>query len=140
MGILVLYSATMSTSSIYFIKQVIWVISGYLLMIMLSFIKPKYYYNLSFPFYILSLLLLLFVLMFSYAGVHRWINLGIMRLQPSEIAKLSVILMLAKYIQRRKFELYSHSDAFNMFIIAMIPAILVFIEPIWEPLRFSLFY
>ncbi len=128
-GLLILYSATLSVSSAYFIKQSFWTLLGIIVMLLLSFIKPKVYYNLSVPFYVLSLLLLLFVLLFSYAGVHRWINLGFIRLQPSEIAKLALILMLAKYVQGRKFAIYSHKVAFNMFFLSIIPMGLVLIEP-----------
>lgn len=57
--------------------------------------------RLVYPFYgvMLILLALVFVIGHSGGGSQRWINLGFFRLQPSEPAKLAIVLLMAKYFQ-----------------------------------------
>ena len=57
--------------------------------------------RLAYPFYGVMLLLLILVVIVGHSGggSQRWINLGFFRLQPSEPAKLAIVLMMAKYFQ-----------------------------------------
>src|SRR5258705_2538093 len=70
---------------------------------MFAAISFDYHYidRLAYPFYGTMLLLLLLVLIVGHSGggSQRWINLGIFRLQPSEPAKLAIVLVMAKYFQ-----------------------------------------
>jgi len=66
-------------------------------------ISFDYHYidRLDYPFYGLMLLLLILVVIVGHSGggSQRWINLGFFRLQPSEPAKLAIVLIMAKYFQ-----------------------------------------
>ncbi len=128
-GLLVLYSATRSTNPIYFTKQFIWDMIGIFIMFVLAYMKPKFYYNISIPLYILSIILLILVFFVSFHGVHRWIDLKLFRIQPSEIAKLSLILILARYVQHRRFSVKSYRDFFYMILLTLPLLGLVLIEP-----------
>jgi rod shape determining protein RodA len=57
--------------------------------------------RLAYPFYgtMLFLLVLVIVIGHSGGGSQRWINLGFFRLQPSEPAKIAIVLLMAKYLQ-----------------------------------------
>jgi rod shape determining protein RodA len=57
--------------------------------------------KLAYPFYSAMLLLLILVLFVGHSGggSQRWINLGFFRLQPSEPAKLAIVLVMVKYFQ-----------------------------------------
>ena len=90
----------------YFIsRQIVWVILGVLSMLLASRIQISLLYKLSGPLYLATLLLLLLVLIVGFVGngAQRWIKIGPLTLQPSEIAKLTLVLLLARY--------FSHTDA-----------------------------
>src|SRR4029077_4719005 len=58
--------------------------------------------RIAYAFYGVILLLLASVLLFGHSGggSQRWINLGFFRLQPSEPAKIAIVLVMAKYFQQ----------------------------------------
>ena len=64
--------------------------AAFLLMIAVAQIPPRYYAKLSVYLYILGLILLVLVELFGdiSKGAQRWLNLGIVRIQPSEIFKV----------------------------------------------------
>ncbi len=81
--------------------------------------------------YLLMLLLLLLVIglgVVGDAGAQRWINLGI-RVQPSEIGKIIVIITLSTYLAKRYTQMDRLSTVFGSLIHVGIPAGLVFIQP-----------
>lgn len=82
-------------------RQVIWLGLG--LIAMFTAVAFDYHYldRLAYPFYGAMLLLLLLVLFVGHSGggSQRWINFGFFRLQPSEPAKLAIVLVMAKYLQ-----------------------------------------
>ena len=87
----------------YFIKrQAIWLALGIAVMIISSRIKLSLYKRIAIPFYLLSLLLLVLTLIIGYSGngAQRWISVGPLTIQPSEVAKLSVVLVLARYFDK----------------------------------------
>lgn len=68
-------------------------------MLIIAFIHLKYWYWLSYPLWIMGFVLLLIVELLGQVGMgaQRWINLGFMNLQPSELMKIAVIMSLARY-------------------------------------------
>jgi len=85
----------------------------------------------AWPFYLFSLSLLIFVfLMPARLGAHRWISLGGgFNIQPSEIAKLAVILMLARFFANNRPEFISKGRLLQVFLIVGIPFALILKEP-----------
>lgn len=84
----------------YFIKrQSVFLILGVGVMFLFSRISPDTVKALTVPLYFLTLVLLILVLLIGFTGngAQRWIRIGPLTVQPSEIAKLALILMLAKY-------------------------------------------
>lgn len=86
---------------------------------------------LSVGLYIASVAALVFVLLFGDAtyGSRRWIEVGGTPIQPSEIAKLVVIVALAKYFSDREEAIRTWRVLLTSLVIAAIPAALVFAEP-----------
>lgn len=106
-GLLMLWSAsaaqsqydTLYTSSVRYLgRQGLCAILGLGAMVLFSRVDTKVWYRLALPVYIAGIVLLLSVLFFGTAvnGAKRWISLGPVRFQPSEIAKFSEILFLAR--------------------------------------------
>lgn len=102
-GLIALYSATTSTEFGEFKKQIIWIIIGIPLLLMMMFIDYKILARFSVVFYIISLILLLFVLFTSKVnGASSWFNIGAFSLQPAEFAKITVILFLANIMSKMR--------------------------------------
>ena len=108
----------------YLIKQIIFIIIG----IILLFIFKKINYNNikkhSLIFYIISILLLIYVLFFGRKinGSKSWINIVGLSFQPSEFAKISLLICIDKYIKTKYGILKS-------IILLVIPSILTFLQP-----------
>lgn len=86
----------------------------------------------SYLFYVLILLLLGYALIFGHtiAGTQRWINLGFFNLQPSEPAKLVMIIVLAHYYSLRwQPEGYSLRKLIAPIILTAVPFLLIAAEP-----------
>ena len=123
----------------YFIKkQLIWLAIGFVAMYAGSRVNWKYLKNLSPHFYIFTLLLLVLVLVIGFVGngAKRWISIGPLTIQPSEIAKLTMIMMLAYYfdvyekmatMQKKDLKTFVYGT-FYPCIIMIVPIILVMLQ------------
>lgn len=69
------------------------------LMLGLALVSLRWWYRMAYPVYFLALLLLVCVELFGYTamGATRWLDIGITRIQPSEIMKIGVVLALARW-------------------------------------------
>jgi rod shape determining protein RodA len=107
---------------------------GLVLMLVLALTPLKVWAALAFPAYFATLVLLIMVDQFGVAGggAQRWIRIGGMMLQPSELAKLSVTMALARYYHSALSTnnqvpgLMTHFGALG---IILIPAAFVFKQP-----------
>lgn len=106
-GLVMLYSASYAQSQYdtgytqstrYLQKQGLCALIGLVAMVMLSRIPPEFWLRWAWVLYGISIALLLSVLLFgqSVNGARRWINIGGLQFQPSEIAKFTLILLFAK--------------------------------------------
>lgn len=93
-----LYDTGYTVSTRYLQKQAICGIIGVAAMIILSYIRPAFWFRMAWPLYGVSIVLLLSVLLFgeSVNGAKRWINIAGIQFQPSEIAKFTMILLFAR--------------------------------------------
>src|SRR4051812_10502367 len=93
------------THNPYFGKEVIFVFLGIALMVLFSFFNYRYFKNNSgvvLSFYILALILLVMPFFFhSIRGVKSWIVIGGFTIEPAELVKLMLVILLAKYFSQR---------------------------------------
>ncbi|WP_157990912.1 peptidoglycan glycosyltransferase MrdB [Candidatus Erwinia haradaeae] len=103
---------------------------GVCVMITMAQISPRVYENWAPFLYIISIILLILVSLFgqSSQGAQRWLDLGIIRFQPSEIAKITVPLMTARFINRDICPPRVINIIITLIVI-LIPALLVFLQP-----------
>jgi rod shape determining protein RodA len=105
-GLFNIYSATYSASdnqvSKIFYSQLTWVGIGLLFTIAAIVIDYRFLEKAAWVFYIILCLMLLYILVAGKAvyGAKRWLDLGFMRFQPSEVMKLVMIIILAKYFSK----------------------------------------
>lgn len=128
-GLFVLYSAGNEHRSLV-ISQVIHFIMAITVMIAVAQISPQWLMRWTPWFYALSLVLLFVVLLTGHAakGAERWINLAGFRFQPSELAKLSIPMMLAWYYDRRHLPV-TFSDLLISAAIILVPTAMVMKQP-----------
>ncbi|MBE0478500.1 putative lipid II flippase FtsW [Candidatus Aerophobetes bacterium] len=116
------------------INQLKWFILGLCLLFLVSKIDYHFYQKLDrvIVFFIILLLVSVFVpgLGKEIRGTHRWITVGFFQFQPSELAKLGVIIYLASSVIRKKDKIDSFIGGFlPYFMILSLIFFLVMIEP-----------
>ncbi|MDH3588553.1 MAG: rod shape-determining protein RodA [Gammaproteobacteria bacterium] len=129
MGIFVLYSASGQDSEIVVKQAVRFGIS--LLTLFLVAQVPPHFLRLWAPwFYLLALLLLLSVLITGDIGkgAQRWLDLGFVRFQPSEIMKLALPLVAAWYLHQRQLPPTLQSTLV-VAVLVLVPTVLIGMQP-----------
>jgi len=98
-GFLMLFSVAGGSLEPWAKLQMIRFSFGFLLMLIIAFVPIWFWRNISGLAYFMSIVLLVIVEFYGVAGMGavRWIDLGFMRLQPSEIVKVTVVMFLASY-------------------------------------------
>ncbi len=101
-GFLALFSAGGGHLDPYASKHIVRFSVGFVGMLITAFISIRYWRALAWPLYGLSLVMLLYVDIRGHIGMgaQRWINLGFIQLQPSELMKITMVLALAAYYER----------------------------------------
>ena len=135
-SILNLYSATYAIRDVggsrIFMKQFYWFLIGFsVFLVMITF---NYYYleRLAYPAYFFTVALLIIVLLVGkvMSGSQRWLSLGPIVFQPSELAKISMVLVLAKFFSDRgDAEEYRLRDLWQPFVLILVPCALILKEP-----------
>ena len=107
MGLLTLYSAVTvevsSSQQILCLKQLVWYSCGLIIMILTFLLNYKVINRFSIGIYIINIFLLISVLMFGkmVGGARRWLVIGQIAIQPSELIKIAVIIILASYYSKQ---------------------------------------
>ncbi|MGD8239766.1 MAG: putative peptidoglycan glycosyltransferase FtsW [Armatimonadota bacterium] len=104
---------------------------GIVLMLLLSLLPPRCFHAVARPGLLVALGLLVAVLIWgtSQGGSRRWLQLGPVLFQPSEIAKMALVLYLARFLGDRWHEVRSFSICIRAVIITGAVCVLVALEP-----------
>jgi len=136
LGILTLYSAMQGSAPEGGMpphqKQLIWWGLGLIGILVVILIDYRHMEHYAYAIYAFSLLLLVYVLVMgrSISGAKRWIELGPISFQPSELIKITMLLALAKYFHHRaKQGRYNLFELVVPFLIFLVPFVLVLLEP-----------
>jgi len=131
-GLATLYSAAGGNMSPWASNQAIRFVPLFGLMFAVSMVPVSAWMRFAYPFYGATLGLLLIVELFGKIGMgaQRWIDLGFIRLQPSEFMKLAVVLTLARFFHRTP-AMYTSNPAVVLVAASIIavPAGLVMLQP-----------
>ncbi|WP_227738445.1 FtsW/RodA/SpoVE family cell cycle protein [Thermotoga maritima] len=122
-GLATLRSATYGENEQLFTRQIVWDIAGFSLMFLVLFIKDRTIRNFSIILYVFSVVLLAALLVKGtpIGGSKRWFRVMGFSFQPSDFAKLSLIVLLPYLLEKRWF--------WRSFFLTVVPAVLIFLEP-----------
>ncbi|MCK9374886.1 MAG: rod shape-determining protein RodA [Syntrophobacterales bacterium] len=134
MGIVNLYSAgyNRGEGTPLYVKQLYWLAVGLGMLFVTLIYDYRHLEKLAYPIYILSILMLLAVMFGGKVvyGSRRWLALGPVSFQPSELAKIGIILALATYFSRRpRTESMRLKDLLVPGLLVMIPVALIIKQP-----------
>jgi len=134
-GVVNIYSSTYPHSGSgtpLYLKQAYWLIMGFGFLILTLSFDYRTFVRYAYPFYILCLVLLVMVMIIgrTTSGSQRWIQLGFISFQPSELAKIALILGMTRFFtENENLQGYALRDLGIPFILMGIPTLLVFRQP-----------
>jgi len=131
-GVISMYSSDGGQFSYHTISHIVRFGVFFLLMLVLSFVRIKFWYSLGYFIYISIVLLLIYAAFFgiTVSGSQRWISLYFVNLQPSELMKISIIIFFAKFYHR--MQITSVNTFRNLLIpvvVLIVPVFLVLSQP-----------
>jgi len=93
------------------------------LMLVVAVVDLKFWYRAAYPIYVIAFLLLVLVEVRGFIGMgaQRWIDLGVIQLQPSEVMKVAAVLALARYFHNVSI------DEIGKPLLLLVPAGLVLV-------------
>lgn len=135
LGVLNIYSSTYphpeGVTPLY-LKQVYWLVLGFGVLFLILALDYRTLIRYGYPFYIFCLCLLVLVMVIgrTTSGSQRWLPLGFISFQPSELAKIGLILVMARFFTEKELaQGYSLRDLAIPFLLLALPALLVFKQP-----------
>jgi len=136
LGLVALYSAVASGTpmpqKMIFIKQLIWYGAGLYVMVITFLINYKIFDRWAIAIYLTSISLLICVLFFGKygGGAKRWLMLGPISIQPSELAKIAVIIILARFYSKlTDTKGFTLRELIKPLIFTLIPFALIVKQP-----------
>ncbi len=128
-ALVILYSAS-GQNMHYVQKQMIHFVIGFIVMITLAHIPPRHFAQWAPVLYTVGLLLVYLVLVTGTVskGAQRWLDLRLIKFQPSEVMKLAVPLMLARFLDQKLLPIGWKDMAISGLII-LVPAIPIILQP-----------
>ncbi|GMV37949.1 MAG: rod shape-determining protein RodA [Fimbriimonadales bacterium] len=130
-GIAAVYSSVQANGSAVFRKHLLWVAIGMSGAVVFALVPPRFWVTHWRKLYVLAIAMLAVVLIagVNVGGAQRWIELGPVQFQPSELAKLLLIITLGRLLAYHT----SHSGPLATFWLSLlhiaVPAALVFKQP-----------
>lgn len=134
MGLISIYSATFDAgTSVYFKKQLVYAGVGFTLALVCYFLPERWIREFSYAMYGVGILMLIAVLIPGIGkvvnGQQCWIQIGGFTFQPSELAKVTTLLALARYISEKGVDVKTIRDLAVIAGIILLPIALVMGQP-----------
>ena len=131
-GFAMLYSVAGGSLSPWATPQIFRFLAGFVILVVVSVVDIRTWLSLAYPFYGASLVLLIGVVIAGHVGkgAERWITLGPLGLQPSELMKISLVLALARFLHGKSVEDISRPLNLGLALAMIgIPAVFVVLQP-----------
>ena len=133
-GFAMLYSAANGSLSPWAGKQMIRFAGSVAMMIVVSMIDIRFWRKTAYPLYVIAFVLLVLVELHGRVGMgaQRWIEIGPIQIQPSEVMKIAIVLVLARYFHGLSMEEVARPLPLRLIppvLLALAPAALVMKQP-----------
>jgi len=134
-GILFIYSSGITSSGIQvsdeYVKQIIWASSGLAAAVILALVNYRRFYNISLYLYLFSMIPLVYTLVFGRLiyNAARWLRVGSFGIQMSEFVKISVIILLARFLADTDHNREAISRFIISCLIVAVPMVIVLLQP-----------
>ena len=114
-----------------FSKQLFFLIPSFIMLFVMSVLSKRLIHKYIYVFYVLVVFAVLLPFIGDkVSGTYRWINFGLpFNIQPSEIAKWIIVLVLARYLSDHNLQMTHFSSNLFPLLIALIPTIIVLNQP-----------
>ena len=132
LGIVMLYSAANGHWRPWALQHLARFGLGFCVMMLMAFIDVRWFLRYAYLFYFVVLALLVVVEVGGHIGMgaQRWINLGFMKLQPSELMKIALVLALARYFNATTLQnIETVKGIIAPALLVMVPVALVLVQP-----------
>jgi len=130
-GALAIYSATSTSTKPFLMKQVVWYVIGFIIMMIFANINYNNLISLANYLYAAFLIILVFVLFWGHEslGATRWIKIGGVQFQPSEFMKIIVSLAVIRFILVRQKEAFTWKNLAKIAVLVAVPLFLILAQP-----------
>ncbi len=130
-GVLIIYSVTHGDATPYHKRQLLWIVLGTVGLVAATLVDYHFYERFGRYIYGFNLVALTVVLKFAHGinGAARWINIAGFKFQPSEFAKLCVILTLAIFLTKHQETLHTPRTFLLSLLHIAVPMALIFKQP-----------
>ncbi len=130
-GVLIIYSSSHYLPGNYYLRQLFWIAAS--LIVLFLFLLIDYKLLLTYSYYFYGALMLVLVLMLfmspAIAGSKSWIRMSSFQAQPSELAKIALVVVLARFFSEHKTSHISSNALFLSLGLAAVPFVLVALQP-----------
>lgn len=112
-------------------RQILYAVAGFIVLFILSRLDYRLFASLQWVFYLIliALLVIVFALGQITLGAQRWIPLGPFQLQPSEVGKLLLVLVLAKFFADNSKHMDRWRTLLFSFGLVLVPSIMTYLQP-----------
>ncbi|MDH4217285.1 MAG: rod shape-determining protein RodA [Candidatus Aminicenantes bacterium] len=130
-GVAFIHSSSDYIPGNYALKQFFWILVSLVALLLFLSVDYRFFVAYSLYFYIIIVFILAGILLFGRltAGAKSWIVLPFFQIQPSEIAKITVILVIAYIFSDYKRDYLSIGQGYLSSVIVFIPVLLIALQP-----------
>ncbi len=131
-SIMVLYSAGGGGWRPFALSQLIKIILGFVVFFAAAFTNIKTWVKSAYLFYVIALIMIVMVTFFGHTGMgaQRWLNLGIIHIQPSELIKIALVMALGRYFAwMNSVELTQLKNYVVPACMLLVPFMLIVMQP-----------
>lgn len=112
-------------------KQLFWIATSFIWIFIILILDGKFYTTFSYLIYAIMVILLILVLIIGkeIGGAKSWFDLGSFSMQPSEFAKVGVLLALSKFLSQINISLENRKTQLKAFTIILLPIAFIMLQP-----------
>ena len=113
-----------------FIKQLIWFGIGCVVFLLSQWLRIQFFQEYAYHLYAILLILIgITYFMPAIGGSHRWVSLGYISFQPSEIGKIFLVFVIARVLSEQENKMHEVNLLLLILLLASVPSQMIFKQP-----------